>query len=65
MTGIIPSAGHRGVVVVLDAAGVIGRGLLAAALEAGHPVMAVDRNPAALATLASEHPQGALSVLVG
>ena len=31
MTGIIPSAGHRGVVVVLDAAGVIGRGLLAAA----------------------------------
>ena len=34
MTGIIPSAGHRGVVVVLDAAGVIGRGMLAAALEA-------------------------------
>ena len=35
MTGIIPKTGHRGAVVVLDAAGVIGRGLLAAALEAG------------------------------
>jgi hypothetical protein len=30
--------GEHGPVVVLDAAGVIGRGLLAAALEAGHAV---------------------------
>lgn len=65
MTGIIPKTGHRGAVVVLDAAGVIGRGLLAAALEAGHPVLAVDRNPAALASLAAEHPRGSLSLLAG
>ena len=65
MTGIIPKTGHRGAVVVLDAAGVIGRGLLAAALEAGHPVLAVDRNPAVLASLAAEHPRGSLSLLAG
>jgi NAD(P)-dependent dehydrogenase (short-subunit alcohol dehydrogenase family) len=57
--------GEHGPVVVLDAAGVIGRGLLAAALDAGHAVVAVDRNPAALAGLAAEHPQRRLSTLAG
>lgn len=67
MTGIIefgtnaPATGAAGfdrpAVVVLEAAGVIGRGLLAAALEVGHPVVAVDRDLAALAALAGQHPQ--------
>ena len=64
-SGTMPLATRRAAVVVLDASGVIGRGLLAAALDAGHPVVAVDRNPATLAALAAEHPRGSLSVLAG
>ncbi len=60
MIGTIGSA-----VVVLDAAGVIGRGLVAAALDAGAHVLAVDRSPTALATLAGLHPQASLTLLTG
>lgn len=65
MSGTIAIGGGHGPVVVLDAAGVIGRGLLAAALEAGHAVVAVDSHPAALAGLAAEHARERLSTLVG
>lgn len=65
MTGTMAIGAGHGPVVVLDAAGVIGRGLLAAALDTGHAVVAVDRNPAALAGLAAEHPQRRLSTLAG
>lgn len=61
----MPLGSPDGTVAVLDAAGVIGRGLLAAALEAGHPVLAVDRNRPALAALAAEHPRAMLATLVG
>ncbi|RZA15763.1 MAG: hypothetical protein EOP93_16410, partial [Lysobacteraceae bacterium] len=63
MNGIIPLEGRTGAVVVLDATGVIGRGLLGAALDAGHPVVAVAGNPASLATLRAEHSNRALTVL--
>lgn len=65
MNGTMAIGRENGPVVVLDAAGVIGRGLLAAALEAGHAVVAVDRTPAALAGLAAEHPHQRLSTLTG
>ena len=52
-------------VLVLDAAGVIGRGLVAAALDAGAHVLAVDRSPEALNALAALHPQAALTVVSG
>lgn len=55
----------NGSVVVLDAAGVIGRGLVAAALEAGHPVLAVDRDPSALDALGRLHADAALSLITG
>ena len=54
-----------GAVVVLDAAGVIGRGLTAAALDAGAHVLAVDRSPAALSALADLHPRAALTLVAG
>lgn len=60
MTGtIIPP------VVVLGAAGVIGRGVVAAALDGGRPVIAVDRDPAGLTVLAAAHPQADLTPLPG
>lgn len=52
-------------VVVLDAAGVIGRGLVAAALDAGYPVLAVDRNPSALEALGALHAGAALNLIPG
>lgn len=48
-----------GAVVVLEAAGTLGRGIVAAALEAGYPVVAVDHRHEALCTLpvpAAPHP---------
>lgn len=52
-------------VVILDAAGVIGRGLVAAALAARRAVIAVDRDAKALATLAAAHPRADLTTLTG
>lgn len=66
---ILPGAGPvragRGAVVVLDAAGVIGRGLVAATLEAGHAAIAVDRDLAALAALSAQYPRAALVAVPG
>ena len=48
-----------GALVVLEAAGTLGRGVVAAALEAGHPVVAVDHRREALSALpapAAPHP---------
>ena len=63
--GTIATETTRHVVVVLDAAGVIGRGLVAAALEAGHAAVAVDRDLPALAALAVQHAQQALIAVPG
>ncbi len=63
--GTIAAPAAAPAVVVLDAAGVIGRGLVAAALEAGHAAVAVDRDLSALAALAAQHPQGALVAVPG
>ncbi|HEX2082087.1 MAG TPA: SDR family oxidoreductase [Xanthomonadaceae bacterium] len=62
---IATEAARDAVVVVLDAAGVIGRGLVAAALEAGHAAVAGDRHLPGLAALAAQHPQQALIAVPG
>lgn len=60
MSGTIPGA-----VIVLESAGVIGRGLVAAAIEAGYPVVAVDPQPAALADLGAAGAQAPLVLVRG
>lgn len=52
-------------VLVLGATGVVGRGIVRAAVEAGVPVIAVARDPAELAALAARHPQAALHTIAG
>lgn len=52
-------------VLVLGATGVVGRGIVQAAVEAGVPVIAVARDPDELAALAARHPQGAVLALAG
>lgn len=51
--------------VVLDASGPIGGGVVAAAVAAHRPLVAVDSDPAALRVLAAAHPQAALTLLQG
>lgn len=51
--------------VVLDAAGPIGGGVVAAAVAAHRPLVAVDADPAALRRLAATYPQAALTLLQG
>ena len=51
-------------VVVLDATGVVGRGVVAAALQAGRPVIAVGTDPAALDALARRSGPG-MTTLAG
>lgn len=58
MTGTI-----RPPVLVLGATGVVGRGVVRAAIEAGAPVVAVARDGDALARLADDHPAADLTVL--
>lgn len=60
MTGTILSP-----LVVLDAAGPIGSGVVAAAVAAHWPLVAVDSDPAALRALAAAYPQAALTLLQG
>ncbi len=60
MSGTILSS-----LVVLDAAGPIGGGVVAAAVAARRPVVAVDSDPAALRVLAATYPQAALTLLQG
>jgi len=52
-------------VLVLGATGVVGRGIVAAAVEARLPVIAVARDPVGLAELAARHPGAELLTLVG
>lgn len=59
-----PAPGAQAV-AVLDAAGVIGRGLVAAAQEAGHPVVAVDRDLSALAAISAQWSRDALVAVPG
>ena len=51
--------------LVLGATGVVGRGIVAAAVEAGMPVVAVARNTGELAHLQAAHPDGNVVVLTG
>ncbi|MGN6513994.1 MAG: SDR family NAD(P)-dependent oxidoreductase [Lysobacteraceae bacterium] len=52
-------------VLVLGATGVVGRGIVQAAVEAGVPVLAVARDADGLAALAARHPEGAVLALAG
>ena len=52
-------------VLVLGATGIVGRGIVRAALEAGTPVIAVARDPVGLAELAARHPDADLLTLAG
>lgn len=52
-------------VLVLGATGVVGRGIVQAAVEAGVPVIAVARDPDELSALAARHPEGAVLGLAG
>lgn len=52
-------------ILVLGATGVVGRGLVAAAVEAARPVIAVARDPAELERLRASHPGADLTVLAG
>lgn len=52
-------------VLVLGATGTIGRGTVQAAVEAGWPVVAVARDPEALAQLRDQHPRAQLQTIVG
>lgn len=51
-------------VIVLGATGRVGRGVVQAAVNAGTPVLAVARDPAALRELRAAHPGAALDALV-
>ncbi|HZH42501.1 MAG TPA: SDR family oxidoreductase, partial [Lysobacter sp.] len=57
MSGTIPA------VLVVGATGVVGLGVVAAALAAGHPVIAVARDRARLRALRRAHPDAALSLI--
>ncbi|NUS38221.1 MAG: NmrA family NAD(P)-binding protein, partial [Lysobacter sp.] len=52
-------------VLVLGATGVVGRGVVQAAVDAGVPVVAVARNARDLDALAARHPHGAVATIVG
>jgi NAD(P)-dependent dehydrogenase (short-subunit alcohol dehydrogenase family) len=52
-------------VVILGATGVVGRGIVAAAAEAGHPVLAVARGREALERLPGEFPGADIGVVPG
>jgi NAD(P)-dependent dehydrogenase (short-subunit alcohol dehydrogenase family) len=52
-------------ILVLGATGVVGRGVVRAALEAGRPVLAAARDEGALATLSAAHPGADLTVVPG
>jgi NAD(P)-dependent dehydrogenase (short-subunit alcohol dehydrogenase family) len=52
-------------VLVLGATGIVGRGIVHAAVEAGVPVIAVGRDPVGLAELAARHPGAELLTLAG
>lgn len=60
MTGTIAAP-----ILVLGATGVVGRGVVRAALEAGRPVVAVARDREALAALAAAHAGADLTPLAG
>ena len=64
MNGIIDIGTIAPAVLVLGAAGDIGRGVVQALLEAGKPVLAVDADADALAALRRHHPQAPLTTLV-
>lgn len=52
-------------VLVLGATGVVGRGIVRAAVDAGVPVIAVARDAGELASLAARHPDAALQTIAG
>ncbi|HVI59666.1 MAG TPA: SDR family NAD(P)-dependent oxidoreductase [Luteimonas sp.] len=52
---------HPGHLVVLGATGVIGGAVVEAAVQVGRPVIAVGRNPDALAALCARHPGAAIT----
>jgi NAD(P)-dependent dehydrogenase (short-subunit alcohol dehydrogenase family) len=52
-------------VLVLGATGVVGRGIVQAAVGSGVPVIAVARDPVGLAELAARHPDAELLTLAG
>jgi len=52
-------------VLVLGATGIVGRGIVRAAVEAGVPVIAVARDPVGLAELAARHADAELLTLTG
>ncbi|HSD15804.1 MAG TPA: SDR family oxidoreductase [Thermomonas sp.] len=64
MSGIIEIGTITPAILVLGAAGDIGRGVVQALLEAGKPVLAVDADAAALASLHGQHPRAPLTTLV-
>ena len=55
----------RAPIVVLGATGVVGQGVVRAAVEAGLPVIAVARDPAGLAMLAARHAEAELLTVRG
>lgn len=59
MIGTIPP------VLILGATGIVGRGVVRAAVEAGVPVIAVARDPVGLAELEARHPEAELLTLAG
>lgn len=52
-------------VVILGATGTIGRGVVAAAVAASRPVLAIARDPDALAALRAAHPDASLDCIAG
>jgi NADP-dependent 3-hydroxy acid dehydrogenase YdfG len=52
-------------IVVLGAAGIVGAGIVQASLEAGRPVIAVDRDTDGLARLRARHPDADLTLVAG
>ena len=64
MSGIIEIGTITPAILVLGAAGDIGRGVVQALLDAGRPVLAVDADAAVLEALRQQHPRASLTTLV-
>jgi NAD(P)-dependent dehydrogenase (short-subunit alcohol dehydrogenase family) len=52
-------------VLILGATGVVGQGIVAAAVEAGLPVIAVARDPTELGRLVAAHPEASITPIAG
>jgi NAD(P)-dependent dehydrogenase (short-subunit alcohol dehydrogenase family) len=55
----------KAALLVLGATGIVGRGIVQAAVGAGRPVIAVARDPAGLEQLRAAHPDADITVLAG